>query len=53
MEKGIQITRELEIARAKAEKASEYKSQLLVNMSHEIRTPVNSILGFADLITNR
>lgn len=53
MEKGIQITRELEIVRAKAEKASEYKSQLLVNMSHEIRTPVNSILGFADLITNR
>jgi two-component system, sensor histidine kinase len=52
IEKGILVTRELEIARAKAEKASEYKSQLLVNMSHEIRTPVNSILGFADLITN-
>jgi signal transduction histidine kinase len=52
IEKGIQIAKELEIARAKAEKASEYKSQLLVNMSHEIRTPVNSILGFADLITN-
>jgi len=50
--KGIQIADELEIARAKAEKASEYKSRLLVNMSHEIRTPVNSILGFADLIIN-
>ncbi len=50
--KGEQITRELEIARAKAERASEYKSRLLVNMSHEIRTPVNSILGFADLIIN-
>lgn len=52
IDKGLQIAKELEIARAKAEKASEYKSQLLVNMSHEIRTPVNSILGFADLITN-
>jgi two-component system, sensor histidine kinase len=52
IEKGIQIARELEIARANAEKKSEYKSQLLVNMSHEIRTPVNSILGFADLITS-
>jgi signal transduction histidine kinase len=52
IEKSIRIIRELEIARAKAEKANEYKTQLLVNMSHEIRTPVNSILGFADLITN-
>jgi signal transduction histidine kinase len=52
IDKGIQIAKELETARTKAEKASEYKSQLLVNMSHEIRTPVNSILGFADLITN-
>jgi len=46
------IESELRKARAKAEKNSEIKNQLLVNMSHEIRTPVNSILGFADLITN-
>jgi two-component system, sensor histidine kinase len=52
IEKGIQIARELELAKAKADRANEYNSQLLVNMSHEIRTPVNSILGFADLITN-
>ncbi len=35
-----------------AEQKSEHASRLLVNMSHEIRTPVNSILGFAELITN-
>lgn len=35
-----------------AEQKSEQASQLLVNMSHEIRTPVNSILGFAELITS-
>lgn len=52
IEKCIQTARELEIAKAKAEMASEFNSRLLVNMSHEIRTPVNSILGFADLITN-
>ena len=46
------VEQELRIARNKAEKNSEIKTQLLVNMSHEIRTPINSILGFADLITN-
>jgi two-component system, sensor histidine kinase len=52
IEKGNKIVRELELARTKADRANEYNNQLLVNMSHEIRTPVNSILGFADLITN-
>jgi signal transduction histidine kinase len=47
-----QIEKDLKIAKVAAEKTSEVKGRLLVNMSHEIRTPVNSILGFADLLTN-
>ncbi len=47
-----QVEKELRDAKRLAEKRSELKGQLLVNMSHEIRTPVNSILGFADLLTS-
>ncbi len=56
----LQITKkqkeELEIAKdhlqdavAKAERASQAKTNFLFNMSHDIRTPMNAILGFADL----
>jgi len=37
---------------ARAEAASEAKSQFLANMSHELRTPLNAIIGFADMIRN-
>ncbi len=40
---------ELEIARAKAEGASQMKSDFLANMSHEIRTPMNAIIGLGHL----
>ncbi|MDP2387395.1 MAG: PAS domain S-box protein [Bacteroidota bacterium] len=38
------------IAREKAEKSNQLKSDFLANMSHEIRTPMNAILGFAELL---
>lgn len=50
-------THELEIEKAKvlrekarAEQASEIKSQFVANMSHEVRTPMNGILGMTELL---
>ncbi len=45
-----QRSKELEIAAAKAEAASQAKSAFLSTMSHEIRTPMNAILGYTQLI---
>ncbi|MBN2681512.1 MAG: response regulator [Bacteroidales bacterium] len=46
-----QRTRELELARKKAVESDQLKSAFLANMSHEIRSPMNSIVGFADLLS--
>ena len=45
-----QTTRELQIAKEKAEESDRLKTAFLANMSHEIRTPMNGILGFIDLL---
>jgi signal transduction histidine kinase/CheY-like chemotaxis protein len=43
-------TKELEIAKEKAEESDRLKSAFLANMSHEIRTPMNAIMGFSNLL---
>jgi signal transduction histidine kinase/ActR/RegA family two-component response regulator len=43
-------TRELQIAKSRAEQASAAKTTFLANMSHEIRTPLNAVIGLTRVL---
>ncbi|MBO4320828.1 MAG: response regulator, partial [Treponema sp.] len=48
----LSMTKELELAKIRAQESNLAKSSFLANMSHEIRTPMNAVLGLDEMILN-
>ncbi|MEO5346154.1 MAG: ATP-binding protein [Magnetococcus sp. YQC-9] len=49
----IEMEKALEQARAAAEAAIQVKNDFMANISHELRTPLNTIIGCANLVTEK
>ncbi|NPA35686.1 MAG: HAMP domain-containing histidine kinase [Chlorobi bacterium] len=45
-------TKQLIIAKEKAEESSKLKTEFFNNLSHEIRTPLNAIIGFVNVLSS-
>ncbi len=54
LEKMVQKrTKELTIAKNRAEESDRLKTAFLTNISHELRTPLNAIMGFSGLLNEQ
>ncbi|WP_103070419.1 hybrid sensor histidine kinase/response regulator [Aquimarina sediminis] len=47
-----QKTKELNIAKERAEESNKLKTAFIHNISHEVRTPMNGIIGFSELLND-